>query len=156
MCKMKKLPFQSIQNFSFIIIVLFFVLSLLAPIFGLFGLVCMVVPVGLAIAGYGKAHCSHICPWGSFFGRILSYVSMKRKALPHFMRTKPFKTVLPVWMAGMFMISIVTTVDDLTLLGSAIFRMMFISFIVGALYGNILSAKIMVSHLPHGIRCRLD
>lgn len=147
--KRKKLPFNSIQDWSFIFIILFFILCFIHPMFGLFGFVCMFVPMILALTGYGKSHCSHICPRGSFLGFFLQKISLRNK-LPKFCRTTLFKALVLSWMMSMFVINIITSWPSVIALASGMFRMMFMSFIIGVVLGIIYIPRSWCQICPMG------
>ncbi|MFT5871240.1 MAG: hypothetical protein ACI8WT_000158 [Clostridium sp.] len=72
---------KSHQNWSWIIMVSFILLSISDIRFGLFGILCMTMPMHHAIKGRGKIHCSHYCPRGSILQKFLKEISFNN-ALP--------------------------------------------------------------------------
>ncbi|WP_053955752.1 hypothetical protein [Inediibacterium massiliense] len=128
------------QQWSWIIIIAFFVLSIVNMWFGLFGFVCMGMPIYHALRGRGKIHCSKYCPRGSFLGKFLPNISLN-KTLPSFMRTKYFKNFLLILMMTMFGISLYHSQFIPIKVAKAIFRLMFASFIVGTIMGIIFKPR---------------
>lgn len=130
----KLLSLKSHQEWSWILIIGFFVLSIVNVYFGLLGIICMTMPLFHALKGHGKLHCSHYCPRGSFFGKFLDKISLN-KALPKFMRRNWFKNILLALMLGMFTLAMIHSGGDIKKISFAIFRLMFSSFVVGFVMG---------------------
>ncbi len=128
------LKLKSHMDWSWILIVGFFALSVLHFAFGLLGFACMITPMVHAFKGKGKIHCSHYCPRGSFFGKFLPSVSTGRK-LPDFMRTKWFKNLLLGAMVSMLTLAMVHADGNLVKMGFALLRFMVASSVVGVLMG---------------------
>lgn len=125
---------KSHMQWSWVIIVAFFVLSVANIYFGVAGFLCMVTPIYHALRGKGKIHCSHYCPRGSFLGKFLPYISMN-KTLPKFMDGKAFKHSLLALMAVMLSFSLYHAGLDIHKVAFSLFRFMFASFMVGILLG---------------------
>ena len=140
---------KSILKWSWILIIGFFALSLFDTRFALAGFLCMAAPVGFALAGRGKIHCSHYCPRGSFFGRFLPLVSMNRK-LPSFMNTKWFKHGLLIFMFSAFGMCLYRMGWGYKSVGRAVFNMMLRSFLVGALIGIVYMPRSWCKVCPMG------
>ncbi|WP_053955767.1 hypothetical protein [Inediibacterium massiliense] len=140
---------KSHLNWSWIIIVAFFVLSVVNIWFGLFGFVCMGMPIYHALRGRGKVHCSKYCPRGSFLGKFLPYISLN-KTLPKFMRTKQFKNFLLILMITMFSISLYHSQLVPIKVAKAVFRLMFSSFMVGTIMGVIFRSRSWCQVCPMG------
>ena len=143
---MKK-RYKNIQEWSWIIIVTFFILSIVDIRFGLFGFVCMGVPIAGALMGHGKVHCSHHCPRGSFLGKLRP-VSFG-KPLPKWAR-KHLKKITLVLMFTMFAIGLSHTFPDPKAMGFVLFRLMFASFIVGVIMGVIFKPRAWCQVCPMG------
>jgi hypothetical protein len=126
----------SIMSWSWVFLVLFFLLSFIDVRFALAGFICMAFPIAFAVAGKGKRHCSHYCPRGSFFGKFLPFISLK-KPLPEFMNTKWFKTLLLVLMFTNFGVLLYQMGWGYENIGRAIFKMMLRSFLIGLMFGII-------------------
>ena len=75
---------KSHMEWSWILMVIFFVLSIVNIYFGILGLFCMLTPFIYTFKGHGKLHCSHYCPRGSLFGKYLQKISIN-KPLPTWM-----------------------------------------------------------------------
>ncbi|PAB58251.1 4Fe-4S ferredoxin [Anaeromicrobium sediminis] len=140
---------KSHQKWSWIIIVTFFILSIVNIWFGLFGFVCMGMPIYHALRGRGKIHCSKYCPRGSFLGKFLPYISLN-KTLPKFMRTKKFKNFVLILMITMFSISLYHSQLVPIKVAKAVFRLMFASFVVGNIMGVIFKPRSWCQICPMG------
>ncbi len=131
------------------IIILFFGSTLIDPLFGLVGLICMGFPLYLALTGKGKRHCSHYCPRGSFLGKFLPRVSLGWR-IPGWMDSKTFKTAVLLWMFGIFGIFLFFAGTDLTRIAQVITRIMFVSFIIGILIGFFFQPRSWCKICPMG------
>jgi hypothetical protein len=153
--KVSKKRGVSIVKWSWVILVLFFVLSYIdisygiVGIIGLFGFVCATVPIILASIGKGRMHCSHICPRGSFFTKFMPFISMKRP-LPYFMKRAWFKLLLMAFMMGRFIWSIIVNWSNPTILAASIFQFMFMSFIAGTAMGIFFTPRSWCQVCPMG------
>lgn len=147
--KVKKKTPKSITKWSWILIIAFFVLSFIDVRFALAGFICMAAPIGFALAGKGKVHCSHYCPRGALFGKFLPFVSMN-KTLPAFMSTKWFKNGLLIFMFSAFGFSFYKMGWGYENIGTAIFNMMFRSFLAGAVIGVIFMPRSWCKICPMG------
>ncbi len=144
---MKK-PSKSHQQWSWTIIVSFFVLGIADIRFGIFGAVCMTAPIYHALRGRGKIHCSKYCPRGSFLGK-LSPVSFQN-TLPRFMRTKAFKHFMLILMLSVFGFALYHTQLEFARVAKALFRFMGMSFIVGTLMGVFFKPRSWCQICPMG------
>lgn len=140
---------KSHQGWSWIIIISFFALSVLNVYFGLFGLLCMTMPIYHALRGRGKIHCSHYCPRGSFLGKFMEKVSMQNN-LPNSMKSKKFKNMVLAFMILMLAISLVHSGGEIHKIAFALFRFMFASFVVGVLMGVFFKPRSWCQVCPMG------
>lgn len=147
--KVLKKKKKSHQSWSWILMVSFFILSIVNIYFALLGFLCMTMPIYHAIKGRGKIHCSHYCPRGSFLGKFLSNLSFKRD-LPNFMKTKLFKNILLSMMIIMLLVSIIMANGNIKLIGFSIFRFMLASSIVGIIMGIIFKPRSWCQVCPMG------
>ena len=140
---------KSILSWSWIFIVLFFTLGIIDIRFGILGVLCMTIPVVLAVRGGGRVHCQKYCPRGSFLGRALEKISMNNN-LPKFLKTKTIKNIMLVWMISMFSLSVYFAGGDFTKTAFAIFRMMAMSTLVGVVMGVIFKPRSWCVVCPMG------
>jgi hypothetical protein len=145
----KKARKISIVSWSWILILLFFLLSFIHPLFGILGFACMFTPIIIAASGRGKMHCSHICPRGSFLGKFLPHISFKRPLLK-WMKTTWFKTTLMILMFSRFIYTIVITWGDINNLLRVVVTFLFASFLVGIIMGIIFLPRSWCQICPMG------
>ncbi len=132
-----------------IIIVMFFVLSITNIWFGLFGVICMGLPIFQALRGKGKLHCKSHCPRGSFLSKVVSKISL-RNSLPKFMLTNGFKNTLLIIMGVMLTISMIHSGGNPKKIAFGLFRLMGISFIFGIVLGIFFKPKAWCAICPMG------
>ncbi|MBS4536561.1 4Fe-4S binding protein [Clostridium sp. D2Q-14] len=140
---------KSHMNWSWIIIVSFFLLSIIDFRFGIFGFVCMGTPIYHALRGRGKIHCSHYCPRGSFLGRFLGKISLNNN-MPKWMRSKFAKHLLLGIMIILLTISLIHAKGDFNKIAFALFRFMGVSFVVGIMMGVIFKKRSWCTICPMG------
>lgn len=136
-------------DWSWILILSFFVLSIVNVYFGFLGIICITKPMYHAIRGRGKIHCSHYCPRGAIFGKFLPKITLN-KNLPNWMRTNNFKNILIVMMLSMFAIALIHSGGDPKKIAFAITRLMFVSFLVGILLGVFFKPRAWCQVCPMG------
>lgn len=146
----KKIPFDSIQDWSFIILIAFFVLSFIDRRFGILGLVCLAVPIVLSLLGYGRGHCSHICPRGSFFGKVVKHISLKKK-MPKFFRNEVFKYGLMVFFFVCIFGNVLRYYPDWVRMANGMFQIMVVSLFVGIVFGFIFQPRSWCAICPIGM-----
>ncbi|QEK11286.1 4Fe-4S ferredoxin [Crassaminicella thermophila] len=143
---------KSHQSWSWILMVLFFILAIVDVRFGLLGFVCMAAPIYHALRGRGKIHCSKYCPRGSILGNFLKYVSLD-KNLPKALRGKSAKNILLTLMMIMFSISLYHAFQApnvIKAVGFAIFRLMVASSILAFIMGVIFKPRSWCQVCPMG------
>lgn len=131
---------HSHMSWSWVLIVTFFVLSIIDFRFGILGFICMGAPIYHALRGRGKIHCSKYCPRGSFLSTFLKKISLNNTA-PKFMFTKKFKNALLMVMLTMLSLGMIHTGGDPVKIAFTMFRFMGISFIVGIIMGLIFKPR---------------
>ncbi|NLL71445.1 MAG: 4Fe-4S ferredoxin [Epulopiscium sp.] len=140
---------KSHMQWSWVIIVLFFTLSIVDIRFGILGFACMAAPMYHALKGRGKIHCSSYCPRGSFLGKFLSKISFQN-TLPKWMRSKQFKNVLLLMMITLFSFSLYHAGWNYRNISFAVFRFMLASFIIGILIGIFFKPRSWCQICPMG------
>lgn len=140
---------KSHMEWSWIIIVLFFVLSIVDFRFGILGFICMGAPLYHALKGDGKIHCVKYCPRGSFLGKIVGKISLNKK-MPKFMKTNLFKDILLIIMILLLSFSIYHAKGDFNKIAFSMFRFMGSSFIVGILFGIFFNGRSWCVVCPMG------
>ena len=140
---------KSHMKWSWILIVSFFVLSILDFKFGILGLICMGAPMYHAIKGHGKVHCSHYCPRGSFLGKFLNKISLNNNP-PKWMKGKLAKNILLILMITLLTISMIHAKGDFNKIAFSLFRFMGASFVVGILMGVLFKPRSWCQVCPMG------
>ncbi|SCY67354.1 4Fe-4S binding protein [Alkaliphilus peptidifermentans] len=140
---------KSIMSWSWVFIVLFFTLGIIDIRFGILGLICMLVPIYLALRGGGRVHCAKYCPRGAMLGKFLQKLSFNN-SLPKFINNKIVKNLMLLWMVGMFSISLFISRGDFTKTAYAIFRMMAMSTTVGIFMGVVFKPRSWCQICPMG------
>jgi len=140
---------KSHMEWAWIIIVTFFVLSIVDFRFGILGFICMGAPIMHALKGNGKIHCVKYCPRGSFLGQIVDRISMGYK-MPKFMKNNRFKDGLLLLMIVLLTVSISHAKGDYSKIAFAMFRFMGSSFIVGILMGILFKGRSWCVICPMG------
>jgi len=140
----------SIQNWSFIITILWMVIANIWKPFGLFGFVCMFTPIIIALSGRGKMHCARICPRGSLIGKIGSRINLGLKK-PQFMSTKPFKTAVWAIMMGSFIVMLILVIPKgVYATGNAVLIFMEIATVLAILSGILFTPRAWCTYCPMG------
>jgi len=147
--KRKTIAFKSIQDWSFIFLILFFILSFIDRRFGILGLVCLSIPLVLSLLGYGRVHCSHICPRGSFFGKVVKFISIGHK-LPSYFRSQEFKVGLLIFMIICMTGNVLRFFPDWIAMANGMFQIMTGSLIIGIVFGIIFKPRSWCTFCPIG------
>ncbi|MGN0454728.1 MAG: 4Fe-4S binding protein [Ruminococcus sp.] len=128
----------SIQDWSWIITIVWMVIANIWKPFGLFGFVCMFTPIIIALTGRGKMHCARVCPRGSLLGFAGRFLSRRREA-PKLFYKKWFRPAVWGVMMGSFLIVLIITIPKgVYVLGNAILIFMetatAIALVIGVLF----------------------
>lgn len=92
---------ESQQSWTWAVTVAWMAIANFWAPFGLYGFVCMFVPIILAFSGWGKMSCARLCPRGSFIARFTRHISLGLP-MPAWMHTKVFRFALWAVMMGSF------------------------------------------------------
>lgn len=140
----------NIQDWSFIITLVWMAIANVWKPFGLFGFVCMFTPIIIAISGRGKMSCARICPRGSLIWKIGTHINLGLKK-PAFMNTNAFKMFLWALMMGSFAIVLVMFIPQgLDATGNAILVFMEIATVLAIISGIIFSPRAWCTYCPMG------
>ena len=140
----------NIQDWSFVITILWMTVANFWKPFGLFGFVCMFTPILIALSGRGKMHCARICPRGSLIGKIGSAVNIGLKK-PGFMNTKRFKTALWALMMGSFAVMLVIVIPrGVDAVGHAVLVFMEIATGLAILSAILFTPRAWCTYCPMG------
>ncbi|WP_058485480.1 4Fe-4S binding protein [Defluviitalea phaphyphila] len=144
---MKKV--RSHMSWTWILMVTFFILSILDIRFGILGFICMGTPLYLALRGKGKIHCAKYCPRGSFLGNFLKYVTIDN-ALPKKINTPKFRNGVLIFMLTVFGISLLNAGMNFNKIAMTMFRFMLVSSIVSILMGVFFKPRSWCQICPMG------
>ncbi|RKD27202.1 4Fe-4S binding domain-containing protein [Caminicella sporogenes DSM 14501] len=140
---------KSHMKWSWILMVIFMILSIIDVRFGVLGFICMIFPMYQAIRGRGKIHCSHYCPRGSLLGNFLKYISLDYN-LPKSIRSKTAKNILLTLMMVVFSISLFKAGFNVKRIGLAVFRFMAVSSIISVIMGIFFKPRSWCQVCPMG------
>lgn len=140
---------KSHLHWSWILMVIFFGLAFFNSYFGLAALFCMAMPIFFSSTGHGKVNCSHYCPRGSFLGRFMPKFTFDR-AMPEFMRSKPFKNGFFILMMAVMAFSIISSKGDPSKIGFAVFKMVMITTVIGVILGTLFKPRSWCQICPMG------
>ncbi|WXR61115.1 4Fe-4S binding protein [Peptostreptococcaceae bacterium AGR-M142] len=140
---------KSYLKWSWIFFISFMILSIINIKFALLGFLCMGIPIYFALNGQGKIHCSHYCPRGSFLSKFLNKISFNN-TMPKILKTKLVKNILLTFMGLSFLIGLISTKGELIAISYLLFRMMFVSSIIGVLLGFIYKPRSWCQVCPMG------
>lgn len=150
---MKSNKIKSHMGWSYVIIITFFILGIIDIRFGILGMVCMGMPLYLAIKGRGKVHCAKYCPRGSFLGKFLSKISLGH-TLPKWLRTNKAKNILLIIMLTVFSsvlsYAIINHGFHFNVIAKVFYRFMLMSFIVGIVIGVFFKPRSWCQICPMG------
>ena len=137
------------MSWSWILMVLFFILSFINVYFALLGLICMAAPLYHSFRGRGKINCSHYCPRGSLLGKFFPYISFNNN-LPKWMRTNTFKNFLFLFMMGMLTFGIIFSGGSLYKISFTVLRLIIISTGIGIILGIFFKPRAWCQVCPMG------
>lgn len=140
---------KSHMEWSWILMVLFFILAIANIYFSLLGLICMAAPLYHVSKGNGKINCSHYCPRGSLFGKWFPLVSLNN-SLPTWMRTNWFKNTVLLFMFSMLGYGIYKANGSIKGISFAVFRLIIMSTVVGTLLGIFFKPRSWCQVCPMG------
>lgn len=110
--------------FAFVIAGLFDLRLALAAI------VCMLAPIGFALAGKGRFWCGNICPRGNFYDNIIGKLS-KHRPVPKILKSSMFRFVVIVFMFYMFGTGITKNWGNPAGIGMVFYRIIVMTTMVG-------------------------
>lgn len=91
------------NDYMWIVSTIYLVLGFFNILFAWLGLICMFVPIGMAVIGGNKGFCHNYCGRGQLFERLGKgcKLSCNRKT-PKWMKSKGFRTIFLVFFFAMF------------------------------------------------------
>ena len=140
----------TIQDWSWIITIVWMTAANFYHPIGLFGFVCMFTPIIIAISGRGKMHCARICPRGSLIGKIGSIVNLGLKR-PKLYTKKWFRPLLWSIMMGSFIVMLIFAIPQgIETLGFSVLIFMEIATVLAILNGILFTPRQWCTICPMG------
>ncbi|MBZ4683206.1 MAG: hypothetical protein PWP46_911 [Fusobacteriaceae bacterium] len=141
-------------KWNWMLMIVFLLLAIINPLFGLAALLCMVPAVYVSIKEKKKTFCGFYCPRGNFLTKLLQKISLNKKA-PKFFQSRKFKALFFTLMFGFFIYSLTKTGGDLHKIGFVFFRFILTSTIVGSILGVFFKPRTWCQVCPFGYMTEL-
>ena len=130
------------------ILLVYFVVAAIWPVVGLIAFICMIGPVAVSIFK-GRYWCGNICPRGSYYDKLISRFSRNKK-IPSFLRSTPFRVFMVLFIFAMFGIQMYFAWGDWNAIGRVFWNIIFITTIVGTIFGLVYSPRAWCTFCPMG------
>lgn len=140
---------KSFFKWSWVFLVIFFIVSVYDFRFAILGFICMLSPIVLSLLGYKKMNCNSICPRGSFLQNFMTKIS-KSGDIPKFMLTNKFKIGVVLVVFTIFGINMYNAGGDLNIIGFAVFRMVFATTVLAIIMGYFFNPRTWCAVCPMG------
>lgn len=135
-------------NYSWIFIILFFILGVIDSRFGLLAIICMASPIFFALKGDGRKGCNMYCPRGSLLNK-LSSISFKKTApkwiFNNTTKFAVFTAIMAVFVYGTYM-----AWGDFYAIGFVFIRMVLISSVLALILGIFYKERTWCGICPMG------
>lgn len=135
-------------DYSWMLIILFFVLGVIDYRFGLLAIICMSAPIYFALKGEGRKGCSEFCPRGSILTK-LAPISLRRTA-PRWLFSNASKLMVFISIMAVFIYGTYMAWGDMRAIGFVFFRMVVISSIIAFVLGIIYRERTWCVICPMG------
>ena len=140
----------SIQDWSWIITLLWMTAANFYHPLGLFGFLCMFTPIIIALSGRGKMHCARICPRGSLIGKIGNVFNLGLNR-PKMYGKKWFRPALWAVMMGSFVVLLILVFPHgISALGNAVLIFMEIATLLAITNGILFTPRQWCTICPMG------
>ena len=140
----------TLQDWSWIVTIVWMTAANFYHPIGLFGFVCMFTPIIIALSGRGKMHCARICPRGSLIGKIGSLVNLGLKR-PKLYSKKWFCPALWTIMMGGFAVMLIFVIPKgVDTLGYSVLIFMEIATVLAILNGILFTPRQWCTICPMG------
>ena len=140
----------TIQDWSWIITIVWMTAANFYHPIGLFGFVCMFTPIIIAISGRGKMHCARICPRGSLIGKIGSLVNLGLKR-PKIYSKNWFRPMLWAIMMGSFAVMLIFVIPQgIEPLGFSVLIFMEVATVIAIANGILFTPRQWCTICPMG------
>jgi polyferredoxin len=125
---MKKL-FELSKKYSYVLLLVFIVVSLLDFRIGMVAIVCMVAPIVVSIFR-GRFWCGNLCPRGNFYDNVVSKFS-KKKIVPKLLKSVYFRVFVVLFMFTMFGLGIKKNCGNPEEIGLVFYRIIVVTTLIG-------------------------
>jgi ferredoxin-type protein NapH len=137
------------KRYSYILLLLFVIVGLVDFRLAIVAAICMVGPIVLALLKGNRGWCGNFCPRGNFYDNIVSKFSNNKKT-PSFLKGKPFRMLITMFMLMFFSISIMRNRGDLYCIGMIFYRMIVMTTLLGIVLSLFYNSRIWCNFCPMG------
>lgn len=141
---------KSHMEWSWILMIAFFIMSIVDTRFGIGALLCMISPIYHSLKGRGRINCSHYCPRGSFLGKWLEGVSLKNTP-PRMITKRWFKNLIIFIITAMLIIGIAISDKSLSSIGFVFIKLIFASTAISIILGVMYKPRSWCAICPMGV-----
>ncbi|WP_105615549.1 4Fe-4S binding protein [Vallitalea okinawensis] len=110
---------------------------------------CMILPLLIALAGKGRYWCGNLCPRGSFFDLIFGKLSSNNR-VPGIIKSIPVRLLVMTTMFSIFGLGIFNSGGDLLYIAHVIYKIVVVTTIVGMFLALIFNKRAWCSICPMG------
>lgn len=125
---MKKL-FELWKKYSYVLLIIFIIVSLFDFRIGMAAIVCMIAPIIVSVYR-GRFWCGNLCPRGNFYDNVISRFS-KKKAVPKLLKSIYFRVLVLIFMFTMFGLGIQKNWGNPAGIGMVFYRIIVITTLIG-------------------------
>ena len=105
----KKKTARRWYDYLWIASALYLLLGFVNILFAWLGMICFLVPLGIALIGGNKSYCNRYCGRGQFFELLGGLGLSRRKEVPRFLKSKWFRYGFLIFFFAMFFSMLYTT-----------------------------------------------
>jgi len=140
---------QAYLKWNWLLMLVFFVLTILDFAFGILALLCIIPAFAIALKTGSKKFCAQSCPRGNFLEKVLRKLNLNL-ATPQVFYSKKLKNGLFLTMFLLFIVALVNTDGDTTKMGFVFFRFILSSTIIGLIVGTLFKPRSWCQICPLG------
>lgn len=140
---------QAYLKWNWLLMLVFFVLTIFDFVFGILALLCIIPAFAIALKTGNKKFCARSCPRGNFLGKILRNFNINFNT-PQLFYSKTFKNGLFATMFLVFIIALIKTGGEASKMGFVFFRFILSSTIVGLIVGTLFKPRSWCQICPLG------
>lgn len=144
---MRKL-FELWQKYSYMLLIIFIIVSLFDFRIGIAAIVCMIAPIIVSVFR-GRFWCGNLCPRGNFYDNIMSRFS-KKKAVPKFLKSTYFRVLVVIFTFTMFGLGIKNNWGNPAGIGMVFYRIIVITTLIGIVLSFFYSYRAWCHFCPMG------